>query len=170
MEFRKPLSISKYGGKNMKKENCRIVLFLISMLNIALFSELPERSVRIYLFVMPIWEFYLLLGFRKDEPPLKLLLAYFLTAAVFEFPSTLVGVLFSGFPLHALLLLPIALPWYLGTLLGLVITLKLLFRRVDEVVLQSTAMGLTCAQLGNYTQAILQLGSKISTGSAPFEQ
>ncbi len=103
--------------------------FLVPMLNISLFSKLSGEFLRAYIIALLVTEVYLLLTFRKGKIPLKSLLTYFGMATIFEFPDTVVRLLFGEFPLHALPFLPLAIPWYLSTLAGLIISLKLFFRK-----------------------------------------
>lgn len=98
----------------------------VFFLNIPLFLKMPSELLLIYLLGMLSIEVYLILSLKKGNFPSKALLAYFDTATILEFPyvpfKELLNRGFSG-------IFFFVLPWYLSTLAGLMISLKLLFRK-----------------------------------------
>lgn len=80
-----------------------------------------------WMFYKTIWEVLLLVEFGRGRSPLRLAFAYFLTAAIFEFPTVFLEGITSG-DVGVLIFLPIVPLWYLSTLIGLAITVKALQR------------------------------------------
>ena len=98
----------------------------VFFLNIPLFLKMPSELLLLYLLGMLSMEVYLILSLRKGNFPPRSLLVYFGTATILEFPYVpFKGLLngdFSG-------VFFFVIPWYLSTLVGLMISLKLLFRK-----------------------------------------
>jgi len=93
----------------------------VFFLNIPLFLKMPSEFLLLYLIGMLVAEIYLISRLRKGSFPLNVLLVYFVLAVFFEFPYALFEGTFNG---HFSGIFFFVLPWYLSTLAGLVITLK----------------------------------------------
>lgn len=89
---------------------------LVLFYNAPLLLHLPRFLILGYPLLMGIFEAYLLVVLRRGKFPLKLLLAYFIIAIVFEFPYAVVGSRYTG-------LLLFVLPWYIMAPIGLLLVL-----------------------------------------------
>ncbi|KPU63915.1 hypothetical protein EP1X_01630 [Thermococcus sp. EP1] len=106
----------------------RLLIFLdlelapVFFLNIPLFLKMFDGFLLFYLVGMLAVEVYLILILRKGDFPLNLLLMYFITAVFFDLPYVLFRGLVHG-NFNSIFFL--VLPWYISTLTGLGITLRL---------------------------------------------
>jgi len=92
------------------------ILGIVLFYNAPLLLHLPRFVALGYPFLMGIAEVYLMVVLRRGKFPVRLLLAYFIIAVVFEFPYAAVRTEDSGIILFSLV-------WYITAPLGLFLVL-----------------------------------------------
>jgi len=99
------------------------VLGMVLFYNVPLLLHLPRFVALGYPLLMGIAEVYLMVVLRRGKFPVRLLLAYFIIAVVFEFPYATVEGGESGILLFVLM-------WYLTAPLGILLVYRSISKNI----------------------------------------
>ncbi|WP_258083480.1 hypothetical protein [Thermococcus thermotolerans] len=99
------------------------VLGMVLFYNVPLLLHLPRFVALGYPLIMGIAEVYLMVVLRRGKFPVRLLLAYFIIAVVFEFPAVVIESSYAAIKSGISGILIFVLMWYITAPLGLLLVL-----------------------------------------------
>jgi len=106
------------------------ILGIVLFYNAPLLLHLPRFVALGYPLLMGIAEVYLMVVLRRGKFPVRLLLAYFIIAVVFEFPAVVIESSYTAVRSGVSGVLLFALMWYITAPLGILLVYRSISKNI----------------------------------------